>query len=343
MPPGAAVELARAVVATGFGGVYVDANAIAPSTVAAIDGIVTERGGQLVDGGLVGPPAERPGTTRLYLSGARAETVAGLFAAGPLEARVIGDEPGAASALKMCYAAYTKGTAALLLAVVALAEATGVAAALSVEWERSQRDLPDRVAATARGSAPKAWRWVGEMEEIASTFADAGLPDGFHRAAADVFGRLAELKDADAVTADDVTALLLGDGPPGGLGPAGTGSGRPTRRPRLDDEPAGVPHQELQREHAAQGRLGLGQRGALQPHGAVVVGNRRGPLAAHAADRRLPLGAFQLLQGPGLIGHRSTPRHPGDRRPPSALNKYDSSRILPAMGTENPRRTGFRP
>jgi uncharacterized protein DUF1932/6-phosphogluconate dehydrogenase-like protein len=220
-PPGAAVELARAVVATGFRGVYVDANAIAPATVAAIDAIVTERGGQLVDGGLVGPPAERAGTTRLYLSGARAETVAGLFSAGPLEARVISDETGAASALKMCYAAYTKGTAALLLAVVALAEATGVAPALSAEWERSQRDLPDRVAATALGSAPKAWRWVSEMEEIASTFADAGLPDGFHRAAADVFVRLAELKDADPVTTDDVTALLLADGPRGGLGPAG--------------------------------------------------------------------------------------------------------------------------
>ena len=220
-PPGTTVDLARAVLATGFRGVYVDANAIAPSTVAVIGGIVTERGGQLVDGGLVGPPADRPGTTRLYLSGARAETVAGLFSAGPLEARVISDEPGAASALKMCYAAYTKGTAALLLAVVALAEATGVAPALSAEWERSQRDLPDRVAATARGSAPKAWRWVGEMEEIASTFADAGLPDGFHRAAADLFVRLAELKDADAVSAHDVTALLLGDGPPGGRGPAG--------------------------------------------------------------------------------------------------------------------------
>ena len=220
-PPGAAVELAHAVVATGFRGVYVDANAIAPSTVAAIDRIVTERGGQLVDGGLVGPPAERQGTTRLYLSGPRAEAVAGLFSAGPLEALVIGDEPGAASALKMCYAAYTKGTAALLLAVVALAEATGVARALSAEWERSQRDLPDRVAATALGSAPKAWRWVSEMDEIASTFADAGLPDGFHRAAADVFVRLAELKDADAVTTDDVTALLLADGPRGGLGPAG--------------------------------------------------------------------------------------------------------------------------
>lgn len=230
-PPGAALELARAVVATGFRNLYVDANAIAPSTVAAIDRIITERGGQLVDGGLVGPPAERPGTTRLYLSGARAEAVAGLFSAGPLEARVIGDEPGAASALKMCYAAYTKGTAALLLAVVALAEATGVAPALSDEWERSQPDLPDRVAATARGSAPKAWRWVSEMQEIASTFAGAGLPDGFHHAAADVFARLAELKDANSVTAGDVTALLLDDGPAGGLAPPASGL-------RPPDEPA---------------------------------------------------------------------------------------------------------
>ncbi len=218
-PPGAAVELARAVVATGFRGVYVDANAIAPSTVAAISGIVTERGGQVVDGGLVGPPAERPGTTRLYLSGARAAEVAGLFAAGPLEPQVIGDEPGAASALKICYAAYTKGTAALLLAVAALAEAAGVAPALFAEWDRSQRDLPNRVAATAHGSAPKAWRWVGEMDEIASTFADAGLPDGFHRAAADVFTRLADLKDVEQASADDVIALLLRDGPPSGLGP----------------------------------------------------------------------------------------------------------------------------
>jgi hypothetical protein len=141
-----------------------------------------------------------------------------MFCGGPLEARVIGDEPGAASALKMCYAAYTKGTAALLLAVVAAAQATGVATALSAEWERSQRDLPDRVTATARGSAPKAWRWVGEMDEIASTFADVGLPDGFHRAAAEVFSRLADLKDTDAAT-DDVTALLLGDGRQRGLRP----------------------------------------------------------------------------------------------------------------------------
>jgi uncharacterized protein DUF1932 len=117
-----------------------------------------------------------------------------------------------ASSLKLCYAAYTKGSAALLLAIVALAEATGVAPALRAEWERSQPDLPAQAEGAARASAPKAWRWVCEMEEIASTFAQAGLPDGFHRAAADVFSRLAELKDADGANADQVTDLLLSRG-----------------------------------------------------------------------------------------------------------------------------------
>jgi 3-hydroxyisobutyrate dehydrogenase-like beta-hydroxyacid dehydrogenase len=211
-PPDAAVDLARDVAATGFTGVYVDANAVAPSTVATIAAAVTERGGRFVDGGIVGPPASRPGTTRLYLSGVGADEVAALFSAGPLEARVVGPEPGSASALKLCYAAYTKGSAALLLAIVALAEATGVAPALRAEWERSQPDLPAQAEGAARASAPKAWRWVGEMEEIASTFAQADLPDGFHRAAADVFSRLAELKDADGANADQVTDLLLSRG-----------------------------------------------------------------------------------------------------------------------------------
>jgi hypothetical protein len=265
--------------------------------------------------------------------------VAGLFSAGPLEARVIGDEPGG-SALKMCYAAYTKGTAALLLAVVALAEATGVAAALSAEWERSQRDLPGRVAATARGSAPKAWRWVGEMEEIASTFADAGLPDGFHRAAADVFVRLAELKDADAVTAHDVTALLLGDGPPGGRGPAGRL--RPRRAGRCSTMSRRVCPTRNSSESRGAARRRARPAGALQPRGAIVVGNRRWSALPHRGRPASPLGAFQLLQGPGLIGHRSTPPT-GNRRPPSALNKYDSSYPTGRRDRRTRAGTRFRP
>jgi hypothetical protein len=106
---------------------------------------------------------------------------------------VISDEPGPASALKMAFAAWTKGTAAMLIAIRALARAEGVEEALLDEWRLSVPELIDRSAAAARSADRKGWRWVAEMEEIASTFAAAGLPDGFHKAAAEVF-RLVEAR-----------------------------------------------------------------------------------------------------------------------------------------------------
>ena len=184
-PPHAALDVARAV--AGYTGVFVDANAIAPATVEEVRAVVEGAGGRFVDGGIVGPPPRREGTTRLYLSGADAALVAGAFDRTCVEAPVLGPQPGTASALKMAYAAWTKGTAAMLLAVRATARAGGVEDALLAEWRRSQPDVPDRLAAAQDAAARKGWRWVGEMEEIAATFAAAGQPDGFHRAAAEVF------------------------------------------------------------------------------------------------------------------------------------------------------------
>jgi hypothetical protein len=40
-------------------------------------------------------------------------------------------------------------------------------------------------------AALKGWRWIGEMDEIAASMATAGLPTGFHEAAADVYDRAA--------------------------------------------------------------------------------------------------------------------------------------------------------
>jgi hypothetical protein len=90
----------------------------------------------------------------------------------------------------MAYAAWTKGSAALLLAIRELAQARGVEDALSAEWARSLPELEGRSAAAARSAAAKGWRWIGEMHEIADTFAASDLPDGFHRAAAEVYERL---------------------------------------------------------------------------------------------------------------------------------------------------------
>ena len=184
-PPHAALEVAGAV--AGFRGVFVDANAIAPATAREVAAVIAAGGGESVDGGIVGPPPHADGTTRLYLSGAEAESIGGLFAGSAVDARVLAGGVGMASALKIAYAAWTKGTAALLLAVGELARAEGVETALHEEWRLSLPELPERSQRAARSAQAKGWRWVGEMEEIAATFDAAGLPDGFHRAAAEVF------------------------------------------------------------------------------------------------------------------------------------------------------------
>ncbi len=185
-PPHAAPEVADA--AAGFSGLYVDANAVSPATARTL----ADRLPRFVDGGIVGPPPREQGTTRLYLSGTEADTVAELFSGTYVEARVVSDEAGAASALKMAYAAWTKGSAALLLASRAAAEANGVGDALDAEWRASLPELEERLAAAARSARSKGWRWVGEMEEIAQTLAAAGLPRGFHEAAAEMYRRAAE-------------------------------------------------------------------------------------------------------------------------------------------------------
>lgn len=211
-PPHGAVAQAKAVMDLGFRGTYVDANAVAPASARKIANLCSTAGAPFVDGGIIGPPAHAAGTTRLYLSGGEAPRVAALFADTNLEAIPIAGGAGAASALKMAYAAYTKGSAALLMAIRALARAEGVDAALLEEWARSQPNLAGRSEASAQMTAPKAWRFVGEMHQIADTFAAAGLPDGFHRAAAELYERLDAYKDAPDLPAfEDVIRTLCSD------------------------------------------------------------------------------------------------------------------------------------
>jgi 3-hydroxyisobutyrate dehydrogenase-like beta-hydroxyacid dehydrogenase len=182
-PPHAALDVARA--CAGYRGIYCDANAVSPDTAREVAQAV---GGDVVDGGIVGGPPREPGT-RLYLSGERAAEIALLFGGTALEPVVLGDEVGTASAMKMCYAAWTKGSAALLLTVAEAAERLGLAHELRAEWERSIPGLAERLERAERSAEAKGWRWVGEMREIEATFRAAGLPGGFHAAAAETFER----------------------------------------------------------------------------------------------------------------------------------------------------------
>ena len=183
-PPHAALDVARLV--TGFRGLYLDANAVSPGTAREVAAIAEAGGASYVDGGIIGPPPLAPGNTRLYLSGPRACEVQALFGGTDVDARVV-PPPGTASAVKMAYASWTKGSAALLLAARALARAEGVEPTLMEEWGLSQPGLEKRWDAADRSAAAKGWRWVGEMEEIAAAMAAAGLPEGFHQAAAQIY------------------------------------------------------------------------------------------------------------------------------------------------------------
>ena len=198
-PPHAAEDLGYQVLAAGFTGIYLDANAISPQRACRMAGRMSEGGISFIDGGIIGGPAWEPGRTWLYLSGVESERVEACFSAGPLGTQVIGDTIGEASALKMCFAAYTKGSTALLCAVLATAEELNVRGALETQWARGGSNFKDQAHARVRGVTAKAWRFSGEMEEIAATFGTAGIPDGFHEAAGKIYRRISHFKGAESL------------------------------------------------------------------------------------------------------------------------------------------------
>ncbi len=194
-PPHAALTVAAQVFERGYRGLYLDANAISPQASASIAELASRAGAQYVDGGIIGPPPRGNATARLYLSGPHAAELAPRLAGAGLSTQALAGGLCQASALKMAFAAWNKGAQALLADVHALADTHGVREALEAEWALLEPDAAERTRRMLT-NAPKAWRWSGEMREIADTFGAAGLPEGFHRAAAEVYDRLAGFKDA---------------------------------------------------------------------------------------------------------------------------------------------------
>jgi 3-hydroxyisobutyrate dehydrogenase-like beta-hydroxyacid dehydrogenase len=174
---------------------FVDANAVSPATVSGIAEIVGAE--RVVDGAIIGPPAWEPGRTVVWLAGAQAPAVAALFAGSPFAARVLPGPVGSASALKACFALQSKALPTLWVQLAAAAEAYGVADEIREELHRNGVDLDARLAGIDAQARGKAWRWVGEMLEAGDTFAAVGLPDGFSRAAAENYERMAAADPTD--------------------------------------------------------------------------------------------------------------------------------------------------
>lgn len=209
-PPHAAEDVARSVAGTGFTGLYMDANAISPQRSVKIGQIMQSTGIRFIDGGIIGGPAWRPKETWLYLSGEYSREITACFSNGPLETRIIGDEIGKASALKMCYAAYSKGTTALLTAIAAASETLGIREELYQQWDMDNPGFSEQVNQRVTRVTAKAWRFEGEMKEIAETFREAGLPGEFHEAAAQIYHRMSGFKDSTATPSlHDILAKLI--------------------------------------------------------------------------------------------------------------------------------------
>ncbi|WP_018333784.1 NAD(P)-dependent oxidoreductase [Actinomycetospora chiangmaiensis] len=223
VPPGQARDAAAGIAAacgrTGARPLVVEANAVAPDTVVAIAADLPD----LVDAAISGPPptpeAEQP--TRVFLSGARAEEVAGLAVPGVAWV-VLGATPGAASATKMCTASVRKGFTGLLAQALLTADHHGVLDAVLADL---RLDFPTAGVRPAAVAATKAWRFVDEMTAIADTQAGAGLTRALFDGFAEVYGDLATSASGDRRPEDLPDTPDVGDLRPRGRGRTGTGLG----------------------------------------------------------------------------------------------------------------------
>jgi 3-hydroxyisobutyrate dehydrogenase-like beta-hydroxyacid dehydrogenase len=181
---------------------FADCNAISPRTALSIERLLHEVRAQVVDVGIIGsPPRAGRAETRLYASGSSAERLPVLNEYG-LDVRVIGSQVGQASGLKMCYASLTKGLTALATEALTAGEALGLSETLTGELRESQAELFRWFERQVPRMPPKAYRWVGEMEEIARTFADVGLPPQMLEGAAALY-RLVEQTELGTETPEE--------------------------------------------------------------------------------------------------------------------------------------------
>ena len=183
-------RLAEVMKRTGSSPAYADCNAISPDSAREIDRIVTAAGGRFIDAGIIGGPPCADEKTRFYASGPHESILTQLDGHGIL-VRPLGGEVGRASGIKMCYASVTKGTSALHAAALTAAEVMGLSEELLSEFAESQSQRLKAMGGVNSLSA-KAFRWIGEMREIAATYEGAGVSPGFHEGAEHIFRLIAE-------------------------------------------------------------------------------------------------------------------------------------------------------
>lgn len=190
MNPGAALEFAaEAAAAIGKQArkpAFIDCNAIAPDTMREIEAMMKAAGARCLDGGLIGPPPRGTAKVHLYVSGpgsAELEQIGN----EQLLVHVMSERLGDASAIKMCYSAFNKGTQGLALQTLMAAQRLGVYEALEKQILSSRGEMYQGFLSAFPQLPPKAYRWVPEMHEIARTFEGVGMTPRIFQGEADMF------------------------------------------------------------------------------------------------------------------------------------------------------------
>ena len=181
-----AKEITQALEETGEPTLIADCNAISPMRSEYIGRIVESAGGRYIDASIIGHPPGRDVAPRFYVSGSYADSMMELDGKG-IAVKNLGNDIGRASGIKMCYAALTKGTSTLQVALLTVAESLGLSVELHDELAYSQKGALDSMKSGISKLPPNAHRWIGEMEEIATTFAAEGVTPHFHLGAAAIY------------------------------------------------------------------------------------------------------------------------------------------------------------
>ena len=184
--PGLCREVGDAVKATGSDLLYAECNAISPKLSLEMEALLTDAGARYVDASIIGGPPKNGSSPRFYASGPNAGELEELREFG-LDVRNLGEEVGKASGIKMCYAAMTKGTAALYTELLMAAEQMGLSPDLMAEFRSSQPAVVQRMEGGLPGIPAKSRRWVSEMEQIRDTFGDLGLTPNIFQGVADMY------------------------------------------------------------------------------------------------------------------------------------------------------------
>ena len=223
---GAAELVGASIRSTGVSTYYAECNAISPNSTRAIGEIISNAGGKFIDGGIIGGSPNRASAPRFYVSGRHASVMTELDGKG-IDVRDMGGEIGHGSGIKMCYAALTKGTSTLQIALLSAAEAMGLSDQLRAEFESSQPAALKQMDTGISRLPPNAHRWIGEMEEISATFEQVGVSPFFHQGAAEIYRLLSktpfasetpETVDRNRPTSETIKAVvgLINAGVPAG-------------------------------------------------------------------------------------------------------------------------------